>query len=68
MHHDERPAGEEHFEDLEVEPAAAESVTGGLSVDGRAGNDTIQVDTQIVSPRDPASGLPTGKRQHKPFG
>jgi type VI secretion system secreted protein Hcp len=22
---------------------------------------------EIVSPRDPASGLPTGKRQHKPF-
>jgi hypothetical protein len=21
----------------------------------------------ITSPRDPASGLPTGKRQHKPF-
>jgi hypothetical protein len=24
-------------------------------------------DNQIVSPRDPASGLPTGKRMHKPF-
>jgi bacteriocin-like protein len=23
--------------------------------------------TDIVSPRDPASGLPTGKRMHKPF-
>ena len=22
---------------------------------------------EIISPRDPASGLPTGKRQHKPF-
>jgi type VI secretion system secreted protein Hcp len=22
---------------------------------------------EIVSPRDPASGLPTGKRMHKPF-
>jgi hypothetical protein len=22
----------------------------------------------IISPRDSASGLPTGKRQHKPFG
>lgn len=22
---------------------------------------------EVVSPRDPASGLPTGKRQHKPF-
>jgi type VI secretion system secreted protein Hcp len=25
------------------------------------------VSHEIVSPRDPASGLPTGKRQHKPF-
>jgi hypothetical protein len=24
-------------------------------------------DSQIVSPRDAASGLPTGKRMHKPF-
>lgn len=22
---------------------------------------------QVVSPRDPASGLPTGQRMHKPF-
>jgi type VI secretion system secreted protein Hcp len=31
---------------------------------------TIPIDAvghEIVSPRDPASGLPTGKRQHKPF-
>lgn len=27
----------------------------------------IAVSHSIVSPRDPASGLPTGKRQHKPF-
>ena len=27
----------------------------------------IAVDHEIVSPRDPASGLPTGKRMHKPF-
>lgn len=27
----------------------------------------IAVSHEIVSPRDPASGLPTGKRQHKPF-
>jgi type VI secretion system secreted protein Hcp len=25
------------------------------------------VSHEIVAPRDPASGLPTGKRQHKPF-
>src|SRR5262245_39408907 len=27
----------------------------------------IAVSHEIVSPRDPASGLPTGKRQHKPM-
>lgn len=28
---------------------------------------TIEFDQEIVSPRDAASGLPTGKRMHKPF-
>jgi hypothetical protein len=41
------------IEDLEVTPDEAKDVKGGA---------------EIVSPRDPASGLPTGKRQHKPFG
>ncbi len=27
----------------------------------------ISFNHEVVSPRDPASGLPTGKRQHKPF-
>jgi type VI secretion system secreted protein Hcp len=27
----------------------------------------LAVSHEIISPRDPASGLPTGKRQHKPF-
>jgi type VI secretion system secreted protein Hcp len=27
----------------------------------------IAVNHEVVSPRDPASGLPTGKRMHKPF-
>ena len=39
-------------EDLDVQRDEAEDVKGGQ---------------EIVSPRDPASGLPTGKRQHKPF-
>ena len=38
-------------EDLEVTSEEAEDVKGGA---------------EIVSPRDPASGLPTGKRQHLP--
>ena len=28
---------------------------------------TAETDTNVVSPRDAASGLPTGKRMHKPF-
>ena len=40
-------------EDLDIDQREAEDVKGGH---------------EIVSPRDPASGLPTGKRQHKPFG
>lgn len=39
-------------EDLEVAPEEAQDVKGGA---------------EIVSPRDPASGLPTGKRQYKPL-
>lgn len=31
------------------------------------GSCTISFEQEIVSPRDPASGLPTGKRMHKPF-
>jgi type VI secretion system secreted protein Hcp len=29
--------------------------------------DVVGFSHEIISPRDPASGLPTGKRQHKPF-
>ena len=29
--------------------------------------DVTSISHEIVSPRDPASGLPTGKRQHKPI-
>ena len=43
----------EPVEDLEVPAEQADDVKGG--------------DTAIVSPRDPASGLPTGKRMHKPY-
>jgi type VI secretion system secreted protein Hcp len=35
---------------------------------GALGSITLTgISHEIVSPRDPASGLPTGKRQHKPF-
>jgi type VI secretion system secreted protein Hcp len=43
-------------------------IKGGVTVKGQEG--AILVDSvshEIVSPRDPASGLPTGQRQHKPI-
>ncbi|MCP4687014.1 MAG: Hcp family type VI secretion system effector [Desulfobacterales bacterium] len=43
-------------------------IKGSVTQAGR--EDTILVigvDHEVISPRDPASGLPTGKRQHKPF-
>jgi len=43
-------------------------IKGGVTETGR--EDSIMVigtSHEVVSPRDAASGLPTGKRQHKPF-
>ena len=43
-------------------------IKGGVTVKGQEG--AIQVDSvshEIISPRDPQSGLPTGQRMHKPF-
>jgi type VI secretion system secreted protein Hcp len=43
-------------------------IKGSVTQKGR--EDTIMViavNHSVVSPRDPASGLPTGKRQHKPY-
>ena len=37
-----------------------------VQVDNGGGVPTLTV-SPVLSPRDPASGLPTGKRQHKPF-
>jgi len=48
--------------------AATVMVTG--QTQGKFSSDPIDVTAishEIVSPRDPASGLPTGKRQHKPI-
>lgn len=43
-------------------------ITGSVTQKGRAESImVIAVSHEIVSPRDPASGLPTGKRMHKPF-
>ena len=44
------------------------AIKGSVTVKGLEG--AIQVDSifhEILSPRDAASGLPTGQRQHKPF-
>ena len=37
--------------------------SGDIAVD----DPVVDVDWSVISPRDPASGLPTGKRMHKPF-
>ena len=43
-------------------------IKGSVTQKGREGTiAVIAVNHEIVSPRDPASGLPTGKRMHKPF-
>ncbi|HZF48038.1 MAG TPA: type VI secretion system tube protein Hcp, partial [Polyangiaceae bacterium] len=42
-------------------------IKGSVTQKGREGKImVIAVSHEIMSPRDPASGLPTGKRMHKP--
>jgi type VI secretion system secreted protein Hcp len=44
------------------------AIKGGITTKGREGAiGIIAVSHSIVSPRDPQSGLPTGKRMHKPW-
>ena len=43
-------------------------IKGSVTQKGREDSiEVIAVSHEIVSPRDPASGLPTGQRMHKPF-
>lgn len=43
-------------------------IQGSVTMKGREGTiAVIGMAHEIVSPRDPASGLPTGKRQHRPL-
>lgn len=43
-------------------------IKGSVTQKGREGTILVfAVDHSIISPRDSASGLPTGKRMHKPF-
>jgi len=44
-----------------LDQAELDRVTGGTPAQ------VTPATHEIVSPRDPASGLPTGKRMHKPF-
>jgi type VI secretion system secreted protein Hcp len=44
-------------------------ILGSVTQKGREGSiEVIAFSHEIVAPRDPASGRPTGKRMHKPFG
>src|SRR4029450_12299544 len=43
-------------------------IRGDVTTKGREGGiQILSFNHEIVSPRDPARGLPSGKRQHKPF-
>jgi len=43
-------------------------IKGSVTQKGREGSISVQyLQSKITSPRDPASGLPTGKRQHTPL-
>ncbi|HEY4355208.1 MAG TPA: Hcp family type VI secretion system effector [Acidobacteriaceae bacterium] len=44
------------------------AINGSVTQKGRENSILVHaVSHSVVSPRDPASGLPTGKRMHKPF-
>ena len=64
--------GRVKYGDITLKQGTAEAASGGVSVaagdldgDGRAV--TLIPQHEVVSPRDSASGLPTGKRQHNPM-
>lgn len=53
---------------LDLTAAAQGKIDGSITQAGRENTiGVIAVSHQIVSPRDAASGMPTGKRMHKPF-
>lgn len=53
---------------MKVTGARQGDINGGSTLRGHEGwIGVLALSHEIVSPRDPASGLPTGKRQHKPF-
>lgn len=53
---------------LNVKGAHQGEIKGGVTKKGREGTITVEsINHEVLSPRDAASGLPTGKRQHKPL-
>ena len=53
---------------LKLKGQKSGEIKGSVTQKGREGKImVIAVSHDVVSPRDAASGLPTGKRQHKPF-
>lgn len=53
---------------LNMTGARQGKIVGSVTTRGREGSiEVLGFSHAIVSPRDPASGLPTGKRQHKPI-
>jgi type VI secretion system secreted protein Hcp len=53
---------------LKLKGQKSGSIKGSVSKTGREGSiEVIAVSHEITSPRDSASGLPTGQRMHKPF-
>lgn len=53
---------------LTLRGASQGDIKGGATQKGREGSlRVLAVSHTLTSPRDPASGLPTGKRQHRPI-
>lgn len=65
------PAGRDGRDATSSNPPDPDSVAGTVTITGAkqgAFNTTLTgLSHEIISPRDPASGLPTGKRMHKPI-
>ena len=53
---------------LSIKGAAQGQIKGSVTQKGREGQIAVYAyHHEVISPRDTASGLPTGKRQHKPL-
>lgn len=53
---------------MRVKGQKSGNIQGSVTLKGREGSiEVIECHHSIISPRDPHSGLPTGKRMHQPF-